>query len=138
MREIKFRGKTIKGGEWIYGDLIKTNGATGDGWAIQYYDPEDGWMVEDVREQTIGQYTGLPDQNCKEIYEGDIVEVTSTRFDTFMEKMKTVIVYDDDLCCYDFKATDRQRCMCNTIPDCHIEVIGNIHDNPELLNKNKL
>ena len=42
MREIEFRGRTIKGGEWKYGDLIKTNGAMGDGWAIQYYDPESG------------------------------------------------------------------------------------------------
>ena len=58
MREIEFRGKTIKGGEWKYGDLVKTNGATGDGWAIQYYDPESGWIVEDVQERTIGQFTG--------------------------------------------------------------------------------
>lgn len=74
MRDIRFRGKTLKG-EWIVGDLLRTNGQTGDGWAIQYEDPESGWMMEDVRVGTIGQFTGLHDKDGRDIYEGDLVEM---------------------------------------------------------------
>lgn len=140
MREIKFRGKCVPdskfAGDWVTGGYVAPEAdckKQDEGLIIAYFGGNITCTYHVIPE-TIGQYTGLSDQNCKEIYEGDIVEVTSTQFETFMKKMKAVIVYDDDLCCYDFETTDRKRCMCRTIPDCHIEVIGNIHDNPELMN----
>ena len=130
MRIIKFRGKTIKGGKWIVGDLLRTPGYSGDGVAIQYWDEEDGWMYEDVRVATVGQFTSLYDTERKEIYEGDILKFKFSEEDEHLEVrfVRGVFAFlwggrlDDEL------------------PTCSpthewAEVIGNIHDNPELLRK---
>ena len=134
MREIKFRGKSPNGnGEWVYG--FYTQGC--------FYNPNTGEsivrhiinsdMLYDIDPDTLGQYIGLHDKNGKEIYEGDIVDVVSLDTSTFGEKKRAVIVYDEEMCCFDFKGADRQRCMCVSIPDVEIMIIGNIWDNHELI-----
>lgn len=137
MREIKFRGKTIcEQPRWAYGSLIQYEDVSADIHGIDIFkDSENSVMFTQVDQNTIGQFTGLKDNNGVEIYEGDIVVVTNLMVDGFDEQMLTSIVYDEELACFDFKASDRQRCVCTSVLDVELEVIGNIFDNPELLEK---
>ena len=123
MRTIKFRGKSLHTGEWHYGDSVRPNDNTvfiqERGTAGFLSDPE-----------TVGQFTGLLDKNGKEIYEGDIV----------LSKLRRARKYDEMLviCFDDFewqgKNANGATTSLSLLLEYHtIEVIGNIHDNPELL-----
>ena len=129
MREILFRGKSNYGnvGEWEYG-LVAQPHVTEDGIVTSYYFTkldENGWSSQrTVSANTIGQYTGLTDKNGKRIFEGDIVShfVNGKEF-------KGVVQYADGAFGISCESGAGQfLCFCN-----NGEVIGNIHDNPELL-----
>lgn len=126
MRTIKFRAKAhrVNGDIWIYGDLRHHKGDV-------CIFKQEGNNGEQVKRETVGQFTGLYDDNDKEIYEGDIVNVVEIGGQC--RKIPAQIVYDEDMACFNFKASDRERCMCVSIPDISMEVIGNIYDNPNLI-----
>ena len=136
-REIKFRGKCVPdskyAGEWAFGSLIV--GLECDYYILEYDD--EGFTKCIVESETVGQFTGMKDKNGREIFEGDIVEVTCLEVKQFGRKMLCSIMYDEEFACYCFKASDRRRCMAATIPDAEIEVIGNIHENPEMIKKDR-
>ena len=134
MREIKFRGKRVDNGEWVCGSMLtftnkmasitpsytKVFKASNEVMTIK--------NIYDVDPATVGQYTGLHDKNGKEIYEGDILEegpgyyfeVTwSNEWAKFKLQWRTKG--------YQYPEWNR---------GVEMAVIGNIHDNPELLERN--
>jgi len=132
MREIKFRGKCMCSDEWVYGDLIHKRHDR-DALMIQ----DENGLGSDVIPESVGQFTGLHDKNGKEIYEGDIVKQTwggphyvkGVLYDCFGRIGD--IRYECDLIGVHTKV-GLYRIVGSDISN---TVIGNIHDNPELLNK---
>lgn len=122
MREILFRGKRLDDGGWSIGDLLQyRSGET----VIHSY--VNGCRVaDDIDPTTIGQYTGLKDKNGKRIFEGDLLRSKGKRI--------FYVEYNPDIATFVTRATDAELstpCM-NYGTMLHYEVIGNIHDNPEL------
>ncbi len=118
MREILFRGKRKDNGEWICGDLVHWWGRHNTKPDIQIYNNVQRF---NVIPETIGQYTGLTDKNGKKIFEGDIVN-----FDGILYHIVFV-----SGCFRICKNNQFSYTLHNLYPS--LEVIGNIHDNPELL-----
>jgi uncharacterized phage protein (TIGR01671 family) len=91
----------------------------------------------DVLPETVGKYTGLTDKNGKKIFEGDIVKYKNTDGIKFNGVALTVIgkvVYNEKNASFAISGKDEMGAKhYDYFPIKNIEVIGNIHDNPELL-----
>ena len=130
MREIKFRGKTFSG-EWVYGNLAVLRQTIRNVECGTYISNDAGMpFAYRVIPETIGQYPGLKDKNGKEIYEDDIVK----------DEYNRVLLVKWRKCGFNFKAITKTNFV--WAPDItqwfeygftHPEIIGNIHENPELL-----
>ena len=157
MREIIFRGKRIDNGEWVYGYLYEHEPAL-VGIASENDEPEPSkWFIErtgfadwnmprpvefaEVDPSTVGQYTGLKDKNGEMIFEGDILHIAKIAdglggyYQPPLDYTVNVVV-KWDLCAWMWETLCEDK-LYISFPDawCHYEceVIGNIHDNPELL-----
>lgn len=136
MREYLFRGKRKDNGEWVEGylgqDTIIGNGKTWLGYVVKPI-PQKLWDCDwfEIDPATVGQYTGLKDKNGNRIFEGDIVRFEYTGKNLGVEGVETVIFecgkfgvkwgWHKDFVCLDGFANTTK------------EIIGNIHDNPELI-----
>ena len=125
MREIKFRGKDIINAKWLFGDFVRDKSMTRTAILVNEADSYDEC---EVNPESIGQYTGMKDKNGKEIYEGDIVRYRDPDFDEFA--IGEVIYYS--VTCSFVVAKDILE-ITALLSMCEYEVIGNIHDNPDLL-----
>lgn len=152
-REILFRGKRCFDGKWVYGFYIESK----QSW--RGHKPHKSWIVRDamsnggffsvlgryaVKDDTVGEFTGLYDKNGVKIFEGDIVRKRDL---TFKTEVVGVIIYNYETGCFriqsesngvtmrtGFEASEIYNDGKCTIPIKYdYEVISNIHDNPELL-----
>lgn len=129
MREILFRGKSLYDNKWVEGFYVHANKAYGEDidrhFIIEHgefeYDNYDAW---EVYPETVGQYTGLCDKNGK-IFEGDIFEWGYAG----VKEFRYAIVYDAELASF----VGERHFGFVSLNGVDIEVIGNVYDNPELL-----
>lgn len=123
MRQIKFRAQEIASNKWLYGDLRHHK----DDVCIF---EQGGMKGEQVKRDTVGQFTGLRDINGKDIYEGDILDVNYADEDSYLEvrfvRGVFAFLWNGDL---------DDEFPCNAPTHEWAKVIGNIHDNPKLIKR---
>lgn len=125
MREILFRGKRDENEEWVFGDLIHEPWGS----CIQVIENDTSNTFRrtkySVHKETVGQYTGLDDKNGEKIFEGDILELDGE--DGFFK-----LEYEDDTARF-VMIGDPIMVDFDNFWNREVEVIGNIHDDPELM-----
>lgn len=141
MREILFRGKRMDNGEWVYGNLVRGCDEK-YAYIVEFGNKELCRNYVNAIPETVGQYTGLTDKNGKKIFEGDMIKP----FDDEIDKMVVEFNLGQFLLClygergymaeYGWEESGNYGCFeaepLSSYGD-DIEVIGNIHDSPELL-----
>jgi len=143
MREIKFRGKRVDNGEWVYGYPIIVSYKA---WIKDINDTTTNprrlgqnsadFRCVEVEKETVGQYTGLKDKNGVEIYEGDIVTACWYDYEEPNHDMTGIVEFTEGWMSYwiaDYDKKEFSELNGQGYYHWTIEVIGNIYDNPELV-----
>lgn len=124
-REIKYRGRHINTGEWVYGYLIGNDVIVGNivEFNDEYFNTE-YWCRVDPK--TVGQYTGLKDKYDRDIYAGDIPrDPTGIGEIEWVQEHCAYMVFIKNPSKYHHLESDGKLL--------HTEIIGNIYENPELI-----
>ena len=127
MREYLFRGKRKDNGEWVECcGIIATENWVSIFTVIDDIDENSSEVNEiEVIPETVGQYTGLTDKNGDKIFDSDVVDILTENEEV------GVVTYDEG--CFYVKADGFSVDFRNNINGNDLLIIGNIHDNPELL-----
>lgn len=138
MKDILFRGKRVDNGEWVYGFLVEALNCVTDKnetFIIEqdatYFTYGEFACAVEVKPETVGQYTGIKDDQDVRIFEGDIVEV---RYDDDTAYLTEVRAYGNTLCVdiegedYNFAAIDFAVEQWREEDCCELKVISNIYD----------
>jgi len=132
MREILFRSKRKDNGEWVIGCLVYDSQHT----CIRDF----GYEYFEVDPETVCEYTGLTDKNGKKIFEGDIVKLAPPDEDFSLHNPKEErileVVFFEGMFAVDMHRWWKYghgRCALEGYEAERLEVIGNIHDNPDLI-----
>lgn len=139
IRDIIFHGKRLDNDEWVEGWYIHTKrhhciitGCIDDGYVVYGHYASDVAMYV-VDPATVGQYTGLTDKNGNKIFEGDICRIKNH---CLISEVPFVIEWEDFVyngwVWKDLDEDKNEDCFTRAVAKI-CEVIGNIHDNPELL-----
>ena len=134
MRKIIFRAKSAEDGKWVYGDINHTSDT--ETYIVPQYREygeiyNDGIMID---EKTVGQFVGLHDINRKEIYEGDIIKMLNGVYKVVWSisdvsfRLERWITKENGVKEVSFFITPYH--------ESYVEVLGNIIDNPELIENN--
>lgn len=134
MRKILFRGKRLDNGKWVNGYVTRIKHSDDKGKVESYYFnalDELGWVAECVvSAETVCQYTGLTDKNGRKIFEGDILLYIDRECPN--DILRELVAWNG----FSWVARMGKRDIVMTEWECkHMEVIGNILDNPELMEK---
>jgi len=125
VREIKFRGISLKTSQWIYGDLVHAPVLAGGKLGLIGI-KRDGCYPEEVRIMSVGQLTGLKDENGKDIFEGDVVKCFDAVYTCKHNEHRCEFAWYYGTTCdnktYIYPIGDVRK---------GVEVIGNIHENKE-------
>ena len=133
MREILFRGKRVDNGEWIQGDIVQfpVHGV------VRIVEQEPSYKDAEVDSDTVGQFTGLTDKNGKKIFEGDIIHLEYSQMffggEYFGEYTAEVSYKEGCFITDGINNGDEIETPLSGFNNDEVEIIGNIHDNPELL-----
>ena len=132
MREILFRGKRIDNGEWVYGYYEPPVEFDGHkfGMTISYIGDR-GWLEDaEINPETVGEYSGIHDKNAKKIFEGDILKIVYL----CQKPVVAGVEFTDGKFTVRYTRNGKKHIDNMTVTAANLyEIIGNIHDNPELL-----
>ncbi|MBY6842685.1 YopX family protein [Clostridium botulinum] len=123
MKEIKFRGKRIDNGEWVYGYYFYDK-FDDKHYILQAQEDEEEAFMYEVIPKTVGEYTGLKDDNNKEIYEDDIIDTWNKNYRVIYNGYMWALK-DFYISCLDIPY--------DAFSEFSAKKVGNIHDNPKLL-----
>ena len=135
MREILFRGKRLADSEWVNGYYYTLDWSQTKQPEISHYIWVIGGISEVVDPETVGQFTGLTDKNGTKIFEGDIIEGhCHSRWRHDVQRCEIAYGRDGFEARHYVQAGGELRYYTyKVLFSKDVAVIGNIHDNPELL-----